>query len=40
MLEPKAGIEGVVKWRGDVEDVPSILGEDVDVAVEDERGYE
>ena len=39
VLEPKAGIEGLVKWRGNVEDVPSILGEDVDIAVGDETGY-
>lgn len=36
MLEPKTSIKRVVKWRGDVEDVPSTLSEDVDIAVEDE----
>ena len=35
VLYPKTGIERLIKWRGDVEDVPGILGEDVDVAVEE-----
>lgn len=39
MLEPKTGVERLVEWRGDVEDVPRILSEDVDVAVEDETEY-
>ena len=39
VLEPKGGIERLVEWRRDVEDVPSILGEDVDITVGSERGY-
>lgn len=39
VFEPKAGIKRAVKWRGNVEDVPSVLGENVDVAVDDEGEY-
>lgn len=34
MLEPETGIERLVRWRGDVEDVPGMFCEDINVAVE------